>query len=308
MVNQKKNITELLQDISGGAVDPDTTCIKVSGKDANKFLQGQLSNDIENIDSSTYQISSFLTNQGKVISILRILRIKDGFLILINKEAAEYFIQKISIYILNSNVNLNIMDNFLVYGVLADISEKTLKKFKIDKAYKFIKYEKNNIWILNNTSKNYKSMIIVDGDGLGTRISENGLDFKKSDKNILKITDTLEKYLRINDKNKERYIPQVLSIDELNGISFKKGCYTGQEIVARTHYLGKVKKKIYLTMAEKEILSIDEKIYNQDNEFLGEIISESIQIGNYYYNLAIIKIDIEDKEYFSKDTPINIIY
>ena len=118
----------------------------------------------------------------------------------------------------------------------------------------------------------------------------------------------LEKFLRIDEKNKERYIPQILNADELNGISFSKGCYTGQEIVARTHYLGKVKKKIFLINSEKNLLEINDKIYNKDNELLGEVISKSILVNNLFYSLGIIKVGSENNMLISKNIPLTIVH
>ncbi len=303
MNNNKLNIEKLIKEISGGAVDAETSCIRVSGKDAKNFLQGQLTNDIEDISEETYQISSFLTNQGKVIAILRVIKTENGYLILTNKEITKYFIEKISIYILNSDVTINIEDNFLVYGVLNDTSEELIEKLNINKQLGCTKFNEENIWILNNSTKQFHSIIIVSM----TKLNEEKINFKKSCQNILMLTDILRKYLRLNDSNKERYIPQVLNLDMLNGINFKKGCYTGQEIVARTHYLGKVKKKIFLISSKENSFEINEKIYNQDNELLGEIIFSSIQINNLYFSLAVIKIDTNSDKLLSKNIPINII-
>ena len=65
---------------------------------------------------------------------------------------------------------------------------------------------------------------------------------ESSSYNINELMDNLSLIPRITMETKEKYIPQVLNLESLDGINYKKGCYTGQEIVARTHYLGKIKK------------------------------------------------------------------
>ena len=60
------------------------------------------------------------------------------------------------------------------------------------------------------------------------------------------LIDFISNIVRFNIENTEKYIPQVLSADQLETINYKKGCYTGQEVIARTHYLGNVKKHMYL--------------------------------------------------------------
>ena len=89
-----------IRTLSGYSLDLETLCLRVSGDDSSKFLQGQLSNDINLIDDNNYQISSYSTNQGKVISINRIFKDNHSYIILLNKDIAEYFVEKISMYIL----------------------------------------------------------------------------------------------------------------------------------------------------------------------------------------------------------------
>jgi folate-binding Fe-S cluster repair protein YgfZ len=72
------------------------------------------------------------------------------------------------------------------------------------------------------------------------------------------------------------------------GINFKKGCYIGQEIIARTHYLGKVKKNIAVIETDNVFKNSD-KINNQDNEVVGEVIDDIFSM-NKKINLYMIMI------------------
>ena len=97
-----KSITYMnIKELNGYSIDKETVCIEVSGPDAENFLQGQLSNDIMAIKDDSYQFSSYSTNQGKVISLLRIIKIKNSFLLLLTADISEYFVSKLSMYILN---------------------------------------------------------------------------------------------------------------------------------------------------------------------------------------------------------------
>jgi folate-binding protein YgfZ len=73
----------------------------------------------------------------------------------------------------------------------------------------------------------------------------------------------------------EQYIPQMLNIDKLGGISFNKGCYTGQEIIARTHYLGKAKRELFLASCNNtaKIDSQTQIITNNNGQTVGKILS-----------------------------------
>ena len=309
-MNNKEFLSNLVKKTSGVSLDTETCCIRVSGDDAINFLQGQLSNDIESLNNQAYQISSFSTHQGKVIALLRILRDDNDFLILINKAISNYFLEKISMYILASKVTIDIKDNYLVYGLLGDDTKKILEKLKINLKNGLKKFQNSDIWILNNSTKDYQSLILIGSENDISSIEDFTKEFKlkKATNNILKLLDILNGAIRINDKNKERYIPQVLNIEKLDGISFKKGCYTGQEIVARTHYLGKIKKRAFTVFSKDILLDIDDKIYNKNGESVGEIISENVSVDNFCYNLAVIKIDELNQDLFSKDTPLTIMH
>tara|TARA_B100000949_G_C14276861_1_gene449897 strand:+ start:21 stop:956 length:936 start_codon:yes stop_codon:yes gene_type:complete len=309
-MNNRELLSNLVKKISGIALDTETCCIRVSGDDAINFLQGQLSSDIESLNNQAYQISSFSTHQGKVIALLRILRDDNDFLILINKAISNYFLEKISIYILASKVTIDIKNNYLVYGLLGDDTKKVLEKLKINLKNGLKKFQNSDIWILNNSTKDYQSLILIGSENDISSIEDLTKEFrlKKATNNILKLLDILNGAIRINDKNKERYIPQVLNVEKLDGISFKKGCYTGQEIIARTHYLGKIKKRAFTVFSKDILLDIDDKIYNKNGESVGEIISENVSVDNFCYNLAVIKIDELNQDLFSKDTPLTIMH
>ena len=114
------------KELSGYSIDKNTACIQVSGEDSQKFLQGQFSNDITEVTDSVYQYSSYSTNQGKVIAIFRILKNNQGYLLLINKNVAKYFIERLSMYILMSKVKIEEQKDCMIYGILGKSAENIL--------------------------------------------------------------------------------------------------------------------------------------------------------------------------------------
>ena len=306
-MNNKEIISSALEKTAVISDDPETCCIRVSGEDAAKFLQGQLSNDIEDLTNESYQISSFSTHQGKVIALLKVMKTNDSYQLIVNKSISEYFIEKLSMYILNSKLTIEIQKDLKVFGLL-DNTGGIFKKLKLNKKNQVIKLQETEASILNNSTEDYQSAILIQESGSNIDQKLIGdMGIKNSERNILKLLDIFNSYIRINDKNKEKYIPQVLNLEKLNGISYKKGCYTGQEIVARTHYLGKIKKRIFPVFSDEVSLNIEDKIYNKDGESVGEIISDNILIEDFCYTLAVIKIDELEKELFSKDSLVNIL-
>ena len=295
-----------IKELSGYSSDPETICLKISGDDAGKFLQGQFSNDINLLEKDISQYSSYSTNQGKVIAILRILKDKDSYLILINKEISDYFIQKLSMYILMSKVIIEMTNEYHIIGICGQMSKELLSSYDA-KNSSGIK-EDDNYQILNNNSEYFSSSTLIykdeakEIDEIKKLLTKDQLAF-----NVNKLSDYYNRILRVTMETKEQYIPQVLNLEKLNGINYKKGCYTGQEIVARTHYLGKIKKQIFLINHNSKLINISNKIHDENNEILGEVISGNQTIQEEIICLAVIRLDAIEKDLYINNTKVNIV-
>ncbi|MFT4517119.1 MAG: folate-binding protein YgfZ [Gammaproteobacteria bacterium] len=295
-----------IKELSGYSSDPETICLKISGDDAGKFLQGQFSNDINLLEKDISQYSSYSTNQGKVIAILRILKDKDSYLILINKEISDYFIQKLSMYILMSKVTIEMTNEYHIIGICGQMSKELLSSYNA-KNSSGIK-EDDNYQILNNNSEYFSSSTLIykdeakEIDEIKKLLTKDQLAF-----NVNKLSDYYNRILRVTMETKEQYIPQVLNLEKLNGINYKKGCYTGQEIVARTHYLGKIKKQIFLINHNSKLINISNKIHDENNEILGEVISGNQTIQEEIICLAVIRLDAIEKDLYINNTKVNIV-
>ena len=295
-----------IKELNGYSRDNEIVCIKVAGTDAEKFLQGQFSNDISSIKEDSYQFSSYSTNQGKVISLLRIIKDQDFFLLLLTTDISEYFMSKLSMYVLMSKVKIEIMSNYKVYGLSGTASVETIKNNNYENSV----FEKEDCYILNNTSERVSSAIVIhkSNDKLDslprffTSMSFSSLEF-----NTNKLADMMRGFLRIDMTTKEQYIPQVLNMEILNGISYKKGCYTGQEIVARTHYLGKIKKRIFSIETESKSMEYGDVIHNKDSESIGEVVSNMQDVPSLNIALAILRLDSLDKELYVNNEKIKKI-
>tara|TARA_B100000586_G_scaffold54020_1_gene36501 strand:+ start:19434 stop:20306 length:873 start_codon:yes stop_codon:yes gene_type:complete len=286
-----------IQELNYDAKDENSLCISVSGIDAAKFLQGQFSNDIDILTEKSYQNSSFSTNQGKVIAIFKIIKEKDSFIIVINKEISDYFIEKLSMYILMSKVNIEVMRDIHVYGVIGEVANAFIKKNNLN-LYSVMK--NNDVWILNNSKDETKGLTVL------SKLTGTTLQ-KTSHFNANHFLDIKKGMIRITMESKEKYIPQVLNLEDLNGISYKKGCYTGQEIVARTHYLGKIKKKLVLFSCSSINLKIEDKIFDEDKQVVGEILTSAFENDDSYLYFAVIKLDSVDRHLVSNNHRLNLI-
>ena len=291
-----------IKELSGYSLDENTTCIQVSGEDSETFLQGQFSNDITHVTEDTYQYSSYSTNQGKVISIFRIIKEEKNYLLLMNESIVKYFIEKLSMYILMSKVTIKKLENYKVYGACGKAAENLLLNNQI-KENGYLQ-NKSNL-ILNNNNECLPAAIIIEKD-TDAELKNLMTEYEELNFNVNELIDNLLRLPRITMTTKESYIPQVLNLEDLNGINYKKGCYTGQEIVARTHYLGKIKKKVFLLTHNDPTIKIGDKIHNNDGEIVGEIFSSTQNIRGILLCIGVLMLSAKDNAIFSNDTKLSL--
>jgi len=194
--------------------------IKITGEDSELFLQSQLTNDIKNIQDKKIQINAYCQHQGKVIAIIWVFKKEGDFYLSIPAEVKDIVLSKLNMFKLMSKVVIeDSSESLYQYGL---INEKNEKSFQLS----------SNLALLISR----KTLKTHDDDSLWE---------------IACINENLpEVYLNMSEK----HIPQALNLD-INqiGVSFTKGCYPGQEVVARMHYLGQPKRRLFRFTSKFEV-------------------------------------------------------
>ncbi len=247
----------------------DLAILKVSGKDASQFLQGQLTCNIHELTDANSFFTAFCNAKGRTISTLLILKNDGSFLLILPVELMEKVINKLKMYILRANVKLDYaLDSYCLIG-LNSTDTNTIENFP---ATNFEVSNGSEITIkLPANQDRYLIISKIDrGKQLWTQLTQTHHQSEQ-----WSYQDISAGLAWLNTDSSEQYIPQMLNIDKLGGISFNKGCYTGQEIVARTHYLGKAKRALFLAECDKTTM-VDRKtqIISHDNkQNIGKFIS-----------------------------------
>ncbi len=217
--------------------------IEVSGDDAGTLLQGQLTCNINELTDNKASIAAFCNPKGRVISTLLVLKRGPSFLIILPSCLLDKVSKRLQMYILRSKVQLHDQNNNIrLTGLFypESVTDPILATddFAVSRTpFVAIKLPSQSLrYLLLITYESYTSEI----ESLVNR------GFKPGTNENWRCQDIASGFPWFEAPQSEQYIPQMLNIDQLGGISFNKGCYTGQEIVARTHYLGKSKRQLYL--------------------------------------------------------------
>ncbi len=195
-----------MSELNGHCRLQDLGVIGVHGRDAVAFLQGQLSQDVAQLDAARARLAGYHNPQGRVIAILRLLRADDGVHCVLPRELVVPVAERLRRYVLRAKLTL------------ADDSD--------------------GMQVVGEARDGSRLLRVVPSAATGAL---QGPELARAAWRALDIAAGLPQVYRATS---EAFIAQMLNLDLVDGIAFDKGCYTGQEIIARAHYRGRVKRRM----------------------------------------------------------------
>lgn len=216
---------------------PDHAVLALKGIDAVAFAQAQFMNDVGALVDGQWQWNGWLTPKGRAIALFALLRLDAQTLwLLLPDVAASELAPLLQRYVFRSKVALASANASVTAGFSAPLHAK-------DAAFAVI----DNGWLELDMSGDGGSRRLMIGAASADEDAEAASRWTQAD-----LTHGLP---RLPTSQREQWTPQQLSLDRLRAFSVKKGCYPGQEIVARTHYLGQVKRGLALFETTSEAAS-----------------------------------------------------
>ena len=222
--------------------------IRVQGEDARSFLQGQLTNDIESVSADQAQLSAWCTPKGRILALFLVFEHDGDLHLQLPRERMEAVLKRLRMFVLRARVSLDdVSDSLAVAGAWGECLTDQLGSIP---EKDFGSLSRDGLTLIRFPGKMPRVQLVGDGDALadfwrkmadrGSLVGEEGWDLQNIRAGIPGVVDATA----------EAFIPQMLNLDVLDGISFTKGCYTGQEVVARMKYLGQLKRRMYLARPE----------------------------------------------------------
>lgn len=223
--------------------------IAVQGADAATFLQGQLTNDIREISATHSQISAYCSPKGRMLACMRIFMRDDTYYLSLPRDILDATLQRLRMFVLRAKVTLSDASDTLVYiGYAGEHAAETLNA-----ALGAVPTHPNEAISINGLTllrlpHAHASRFGVIGAFAAAQTLWNSLRVSAQPvgANVWDLLDIRAGIPTVYTATREAFVPQMANLDSIGGISFKKGCYTGQEIVARMHYLGTLKRRMFL--------------------------------------------------------------
>lgn len=219
--------------------------LKVSGEDAPSFLQNLLSNDIREVTSTRAQLSSFNNAKGRMLASMLIWRDGNDYVLQLHHSLTEQIRKKLSMYVLRSKVKIaDVSAELVCIGIAGEYADAALKA----------RY---------STLPQQAMDVVVDGEDSILCRAANRFQVTTTPQRAIELWQALSALHVVGSPcwdwldiragvpfvqaaTLEAFVPQMLNFEVIGGVNFKKGCYPGQEVVARMHYLGKASRRMYL--------------------------------------------------------------
>ena len=215
--------------------------IEVSGDDSASFFQRLLTSDISEVTENQSQFSALLNPKGRVIANFLLIMRKDRFYIVVAKELVDSLVKRLRHYVLRAKVNINVEPGLGFFGCrqLSKISESELPKSALETQ------TINELTVVKMPGVEMRF-------GVLTNSTHTEVVDRPPDSEFWHIQDISAGIPWLNHHTSELLIAQAINLDLIGGVSWTKGCYPGQEIVARLHYRGGVNRRMVNARSSEE--------------------------------------------------------
>lgn len=247
--------------------------IRISGEDATDFLHGQFSADLRAFTAGSTLVTAWCSPKGRVLFMPRLLRGADAALfVLLPAAQGAAFIKRLRMFVLRAKVLIEDMTPshgvMVVDGVVPAITHADV--------INGIDGERR--WLLGP-----RAALAQVWDALGV---------PAQDANAAGLTDIGRGDALLDDTLSDEFLPQELNLDLHTGVSFNKGCYPGQEIVARVKFRGTVKRRLRrLSIAAPAAPAPGTRLLGPDHAHRGTVLSCAAQDSGHYQALAVVDVD-----------------
>lgn len=215
--------------------------VRVDGVDARTFLQGQLSSDLGALGPHVSLFSSYNTPQGRVIALLRLIERDEQLLGILPRELLGTVVERLRRYVLRSKVVLrDVSEEFFVAGTLGD--EAASRNGEIPFALTPGAHARAAALSALRLTGSTPRHLLMGPAGEWAHVRQRLP--RELSTNAWRAAAIVAGEPQLYQSTSELFVAQMLNLDLLTALSFTKGCYTGQEIIARTQHLGRIKRRM----------------------------------------------------------------
>jgi len=239
--------------------------IRAHGEEAGHYLQGQVSCDLREVDQQGHRNGMHLTLKGRGLVSARIVRDGDDYLLLCPADLSEAVIKALMKYRLRAKVEFSVDQDLVVLGLAGNLPAGAPDHGNSAET-------DQGLWLRYPFTDH--ALLLVKQDDAEHAWQTLAADRATTGANGWQLADIDAGEGMVYPGAQDLFLPQVLNYDVTAGVNFKKGCYTGQEVVARMHFKGKLKQRMQRINYSADVdLTPGETLRDSNGKAAGEVVS-----------------------------------
>lgn len=243
--------------------------VKAEGDDAAEFLHNQFTNDLkQGVTEEQSQLSAYCNPKGRMLALFRVFKADGAYYLAMPRELIEATHKRLAMFVLMSKVKLeDVSDSITQVGVSGpNIDQKLMAVVgELPEQINGVSSH-GNITIIRIPGPFPRYQLFGPPEDMKQAYNRLSTFMAEVSPRAWEMLDIQAGIPVLRQANVEAFVPQMTNLKTVGGLSFKKGCFPGQEIVARMEYLGKLKRRMYLAHSESEAPAPGDVVYRHDGE------------------------------------------
>lgn len=292
---------------------PDWGIIRVQGADAVAFLHSQLSNDVQGLEATESRLAAYCNPKGRTLALVRLLRTDESLLLLTHKALIDSLIRRLRMFVLRSKVTLDDASEAIgvigLYGAEATPPLEQIMGAIPEPVGAVHSADAMQLIRLGHTPDRFV-LAVPAGDlpEIWAKLADTLPVVTGETWRLFEIRAGMPTVI---SATQEAFVPQMLNLEPLQGISYQKGCYPGQEVIARMHYLGKLKRRMYRLHTRAELTPSPGETVRaaEGGKDAGTVVSAAATPDGGHELLAVLRTELAegDDDLVLDDTPLQIL-
>ena len=214
--------------------------LQASGSDARAFLHAQLTNDIEGLAAEQARYAGWCSAKGRLLASFLVVPHADGYLLQLSRDLAPAVAKRLSMFILRSRVKIgDASDAWSQFGLWGDGAEAALAEFGLaPPEHQLVVARHENMLAVRVATQRYLLLAPI------AERARIGALPGASVESLWTLEEIRSGRPLITQATQDQFVPQMVNYERFGAVDFQKGCYPGQEIVARAQYRGQVKRRM----------------------------------------------------------------
>lgn len=260
--------------------------LRICGPEALPFLQGQLSNDVLAVQRGSSVLAACSSAQGRVLAILRLFSHSSGVVALLPRELVGATLAHLRKFVMRAKVQLEDASDML--GVGGCIGPDALLRTAIPVPLAGQCIEHDDMSVATVAGDAHRFWVVAPPAALAQRLqwpAATSVEFER----VWRERDVAAGLPQVYPATREVFVAQMLNLDLLDGISFTKGCYTGQEIIARTQHLGRIKRRLFKLELPSGTFAIGDAVHLAGGR--SGRLTEVVELPDRVLALAVLNLE-----------------